>query len=102
MPEIALANMVNVGITGAGMEQGIEMAFQALSNPTIAGPGSHFFRDEASLIVIFVSDEKDWSAPWVTYLQFLMASRMLGCLFLMLLLETLQPVVSQVCFSQEY
>jgi len=70
MPEMALANMVNVGIMGAGMEQGIEMAFQALSNPAIAGPGSQFFRDEASLIVIFVSDEKDWSAPWVTYLQF--------------------------------
>ena len=70
MPEIALANMVNVGIMGAGMEKGIEMAFQALSNPVIAGPGSQFFRDEASLIVIFVSDEKDWGAPWVTYTQF--------------------------------
>ena len=70
MPEIALANMVNVGIMGSGTEQGIEMAFQALSNPTVAGPGSNFFRDEASLIIIFVSDEKDWSAPWVTYTQF--------------------------------
>ena len=49
------------------------MAFQALSNSLIAGPGSNFFRDEASLIVIFVSDEKDSSAPWVTYLNFLMA-----------------------------
>ena len=57
MPEIALANMVNVGIMGSGWEQGIEMAFQALSNSLIAGPGSNFFRDEASLIVIFVSDE---------------------------------------------
>ena len=46
------------------------MAFQALSNPAIAGPGSQFFRDEASLILIFVSDERDWSAPWVTYTQF--------------------------------
>ena len=69
-PEIALANMVNVGIMGAGMEKGIEMAFQALSDPTIAGPGSQFFRDEASLIVIFVSDEKDWGAPWMTYTLF--------------------------------
>ena len=70
MPERTLANMVNVGIMGSGMEQGIEMAFQAFSNPTVAGPGSNFFRDEASLIVIFVSDERDWSAPWTTYIQF--------------------------------
>ena len=78
MPEIALANMVNVGIMGSGMEQGIEMAFQAFSNPTVAGPGSNFFRDEASLIVIFVSDERDWSPPWVTYTQFFDALKPAG------------------------
>ena len=69
-PETVLANMVNVGIMGNAMERGIEMAFQALSNPAIAGPGSQFFRDEASLIVIFVSDEKDWGPYWMSYTTF--------------------------------
>lgn len=69
-PEMTLAGLVNVGVFGSGMEMGIEMAYQALSNPNIAGEGSEFFRDEASLVVIFVSDEPDHSGPWQSYTQF--------------------------------
>jgi len=69
-PEVYLASLVNVGVFGSGMEMGIEMAYQALSDPSIAGPGSQFFRDEAALVVIFVSDEPDHSGAWQGYTSF--------------------------------
>lgn len=66
-----MASMVMVGIGGAGMEKGIEMSHKALSSSSSAGPGSNFFREEATLVVIYVSDEQDWSNPgWASYLNF--------------------------------
>ena len=50
-------SLVQVGVDGAGTEMGLESAYLALSGSK--NPG--FLRDEASLSVIFVSDEEDAS-----------------------------------------
>lgn len=69
--EQQMANLVMVGIGGSGMEKGIQMSHKALSSATSAGVGSAFFRADATLVVIYVSDEQDWSNPgWASYLSF--------------------------------
>ena len=68
-PASALALEVMVGIYGAGNERGIDMSIDALSTSASAGPGSAFFREEATLVVIYVSDEPDHSMS--TYAQWL-------------------------------
>ena len=51
-----------VGITGSDKEKGLEAALYALSpEMTIGGPNDGFLRDEAQLLVVFVSDEQDCS-----------------------------------------
>ena len=50
-----------IGTTGSHNEKGIEMAYEAVSSGGDAAPGSSFLRDDARLIVIFVSDEPDRS-----------------------------------------
>ena len=70
-PEGELASQVMMGIYGSGMEKGVEMAAEALKDPSSAGPGGAFFRPDAKLVVIFVSDEPDHSSPgWSSYLTF--------------------------------
>ena len=69
-PEIAIANEVLVGIGGYGIEKGILKSVEALSNSQSAGPGGNFFREDATLVVIYVSDEPDFSDPWGDYVQF--------------------------------
>lgn len=63
--------MVVVGISGSGIEMGLEAAHRALSEPLISNENSGFLRDEANLSLIFVSDEDDLS-PMSTpdYLRF--------------------------------
>ena len=47
------------------------MAAESLKTPASAGPGSAFFREDAKLVIIFVSDEPDHSSPgWSSYLTF--------------------------------
>ncbi len=70
-PEGELASQVMMGIYGSGMEKGIEMAAESLKSSSAAGPGGAFFREDATLVVIFVSDEPDHSTPgWSSYLTF--------------------------------
>lgn len=69
-PEVAISNEVLVGVGGAGNEYGLQKSKDALSNPNSAGPGSAFFRENAQLIVIYVSDEPDWSGPWGNFISF--------------------------------
>jgi hypothetical protein len=70
-PEGEIANLVVTGINGAGMEKGIEMAANSLGSAAAAGRGGLFFREDAKLIVIFVSDEPDYSSyGWASYLPF--------------------------------
>ena len=70
-PEGELASQVMMGIFGSGHEKGVEMAAESLKSASAAGPGGMFFREDARLVVIFVSDEPDHSSPgWTSYLGF--------------------------------
>ena len=82
-PEIIIANEVLVGTTGSGIERGIDSSVQALNNSNSAGPGGQFFRNSATLIVIYVSDEPDQSNPWNTYTSFFNNIKLQENLFLM-------------------
>lgn len=65
-PEHIFAEMVAVGIDGSGIEMGLEAAYAALSDPLVNTANIGFLREEASLSLIFVSDEED-SSPLPTY-----------------------------------
>jgi len=70
-PAVDLAAQVMVGVAGHTMEKGIEMAYTALSDSSILGPGSTFFRADSTLVVIYVSDEPDHSSGgWSSYTSF--------------------------------
>jgi len=60
-PQSAFAGIVNVGTSGAGYEMGLQGAFLALTDPLVHGTNADFLRDDASLSIIFVSDEEDAS-----------------------------------------
>ncbi len=52
---------VRVGLNGSGKEKGLEAAAYALSPSMTIGLNRGFLRDEANLLVVFVSDEDDCS-----------------------------------------
>ncbi len=52
---------VQVGITGWGMEKGLEASLVALSEPMVSDANDGFMRDGAMLVLIYVSDENDCS-----------------------------------------
>ena len=60
-PETTFAANVQVGITGGGNEMGLLAAHEALSEPLVSSDNAGFLRDEASIAIIFVSDENDHS-----------------------------------------
>ncbi len=57
--------MASVGDTGCGMEHQLESVMEALQPKMLApgAPNSGFLRDAAVLVVVFVTDEDDCSAP---------------------------------------
>ena len=57
--------LVQVGIEGAGIEQGLLAALSALRPPMSTGANDGFLREDALLTVIFVSDEEDYSVGGV-------------------------------------
>ena len=57
------AEMVAVGTTGSGIENGLEAAHMAFVEPMLSGDNAGFIREEANLSFIFVSDEDD-SSPY--------------------------------------
>ncbi len=59
--EQAFDTIVNVGVTGSGWEMGLEAAYMALTEPLVSTANAGFLRDEATLSLIFVSDEEDSS-----------------------------------------
>jgi hypothetical protein len=72
----AFVRAVRVGIGGSGRESGIQAAAQALGRDTDRASGawkpapnenSGFLRPDASLFIIFVSDEEDSSFGEITY-----------------------------------
>ena len=66
------------GTYGSSMEKGLHYAELATMSGGDAAPGSTFLRDAAKLIIIFVSDEKDWSSKtdleYVTHFKSLKAT----------------------------
>ena len=56
-----MSNELMVGVSGSGNEKGLEMAELALTIGS-ARPGGGFYRNDAKLVVIFVSDEPDFSS----------------------------------------
>jgi len=52
---------VNVGTLGSGFEMGLEAAAMALSEPLVSTDNFGFLREDATLSLIFVSDEEDGS-----------------------------------------
>ncbi len=63
-----------ISVGGSAFERGIQMAEGVLKNTnydTGAAPGTSFWRDDATLVVIYVSDEPDFSAgTWSAYTSF--------------------------------
>ena len=49
------------GVNGGGMEKGLEAASYALSPQMTTGPNAGFLRQDATLLVVIVSDEDDCS-----------------------------------------
>ena len=68
--ETVIANEVIVGVRGAGNEYGLQKSQDALNDPNSAGRGGAFFRNNATLIVIYVSDEPDHSPSWTPFVTF--------------------------------
>lgn len=55
------SELVRVGTTGSGSEMGLETSMKALTPPLVNAQNSGFLREEASLSLIYVSDEEDSS-----------------------------------------
>ena len=60
-PFTEIQNIIdNIGTMGSPTEKGIEYAYEAMQSGNDFGPGSAFWRYDAKLIVIFISDEDDF------------------------------------------
>jgi len=66
--------ITGIGVHGSAYEKGIEYARAVLQNTDSlkgAAPGTPFWRDDATLVIIYVSDEPDFSAgTWNSYTSF--------------------------------
>ena len=66
--------IANISIGGAGIEKGIRFAKEVLENTDPvkgAAPGTPFWRTDATLVIIYVSDEPDFSeGSWTNYTSF--------------------------------
>lgn len=51
----------NLGIRGSSDERGREAAYTALTEPLLNGVNKGFYRDDAVISTIVISDERDWS-----------------------------------------
>lgn len=63
---------VRVGTSGSASERGLEASYLALTSPSLTGCNNGFYRTDAALSVIYVSDEPDQSQQAVGfYINFL-------------------------------
>lgn len=75
-PVQTFAAMATLGINGAIDERGRRGAWKALTEPRLSGYNSGFYREEASLHVITITDEDDASGNQPTrneFIQFLLS-----------------------------
>jgi hypothetical protein len=62
-PAAEAANQINsIGSHGSPHEKGFDMSYQATTGTGDAAPGSAFLREGARLVVIYISDEDDFSS----------------------------------------
>jgi hypothetical protein len=66
-PIATFAQNVKVGTGGSGVEKGLEAAYQAFQPKALAGCNNGFYRKNAALSIIFVSDEPDQSPRTVDF-----------------------------------
>ncbi len=59
--EEKFSDYVNLGICGSGYEMGLESAYRAVTDPDALADNGKFLRDDASLSIIFVANEEDYS-----------------------------------------
>jgi len=57
----AMNQIAAIGYHGSAYERGMDQSWNATSSGADAGPGSTFLRDDAKLVVIYISDEDDFS-----------------------------------------
>ena len=57
----ATSQIGSIGYWGSPNEKGFDMSYEATTAGGDASPGSAFLRDDARLVVIYISDEDDWS-----------------------------------------
>jgi hypothetical protein len=69
-PVMWMQNVItSIGIRGSGIERGIEMVKYALEGD--AAPGQDYHRENATMVIIYVSDEPDHSqGSWISYTNF--------------------------------
>lgn len=60
-PGRLFTDLARVGTGGSGDERGFEAAFLALTPPRVDGYNAGFYREDAELVVIAISDEDDHS-----------------------------------------
>ena len=56
----------SIGTRGSSTERGIYYSYMAIQSGYPAGPGSEFWRDDAKLVIIYVSDEDDGTTTGAT------------------------------------
>jgi hypothetical protein len=65
------AQMSGLGTSGSGDERGRRATNKALTDPLLSGENRGFYRPEASLNIIVISDENDYSANQPTRNEFI-------------------------------
>ena len=79
--DIDLQANITVGVTGSGIEQGLEGAREAATNTTLlTGTNAGFFRQNATMIVLMISDEPDQSPLTVSQYLDALQNRPIGAL----------------------
>jgi len=57
----AMSQIASIGYHGSAYERGMDQSWNATASGGDAGPGSTFLRDDTKLVVIYISDEDDFS-----------------------------------------
>jgi len=71
-PVSELASQVVTGTYGSGNERGLRMSHDALQPGADGGPGSVFLREDASLAIVYVSDERSaYHYLWQNYANYI-------------------------------
>lgn len=68
-PVSEFSSQIMAGTAGSSQEKGLEMAYLATGSGGQAAPGTPFFREDAFMALIFISDEEDQSYYPVSFFE---------------------------------